>query len=104
MTVASKKASPARAPLAAPLGASVDRQRIEAILERDGPGYEFIQVLRLLQRMYPDRESVGGWSDPQKEVARLHVIPSFAFPASEVSDVDFGTRDEHGESRQRAHW
>lgn len=64
------------------------RLRLEAVLEREGSGFEFFQLIRLLQRMYPDRDAVGGWSDPRGEVARMYVPPSLAFPPSEVARVE----------------
>lgn len=79
---------------------SIERSHIESLLEKEGAGYDFIQVLRLLQRLYPDREAVGEWSDPQREIARLHVVPTFAFPVSEVSGVDFGTESESEAQRR----
>jgi len=64
------------------------RRRLEGVLEREGTGFEFFQLMRLLQRMHPDRDPVGGWSDPRGEVARMHVIPTLAFPPSEISGVE----------------
>ncbi len=56
-------------------------------LERDGAGFEFVQAMRLLSRLYPERAAVGGWEEPGKEVVHLSVPPSLAFPLSEVASV-----------------
>lgn len=64
------------------------RRRLEAVIEREGSSFEFFQLIRLLQRMYPDRDAVGGWSDPRGEVARMHVPPTLSFPPSEISAVE----------------
>jgi type VI secretion system protein ImpH len=64
------------------------RRRLEAVLEREGTGFEFVQVMRLLHRMHPHRDPVGGWTDPRGEVARMYVTPTLAFPPSEISGVE----------------
>lgn len=74
------------------------RRRLEAVLEREGTGFEFVQIMRMLQRMHPDRDPVGGWTDPRSEVARMHVVPTLAFPPSEISSVEI---TESGPRRKR---
>ncbi len=77
---------------------------LEETLTREGSGFEFVQILRLLQRMYPEREPVGVWSDPENEVARMHVLPSLAFPPSEVSAVEIETSaDPNGNRKHPVH-
>ena len=63
------------------------RKKLGAALEREGTGFEFVQAIRLLSRLYPDRAAVGGWDDPAREVVRLSVPPSLAFPASEIAEL-----------------
>ncbi len=64
------------------------RKRLEAALASEGTGFEFVQAMRLLSRMYPDRAPIGGWDDPAREVVRISVPPSFAFPPSEIAFLE----------------
>jgi len=68
-----------------PTGQAGARQRLEAALATGGTGFEFVQAMRLLSRLYPDRAQVGGWEDPARELVRISVPPSFAFPPAEIA-------------------
>lgn len=57
-------------------------------LEREGPGFEFVQAMRLLMRLYPEHAALGSWDDPAREVVRLSVPPSLSFPPSEIARLD----------------
>src|SRR5262245_44942531 len=46
--------------------------------------FDFFQAVRLLQRLDPGRAPVGRDGPPAKEVARFHVRPGLAFPASAI--------------------
>lgn len=73
-----------------------NRRRLARSLEESGSGYDFVQAMRLLMRLYPDRAAVGGWDDPAREVVRLSVPPSFAFPPSEIAKLELpSASDEH---------
>ncbi len=74
------------------------RERLEDALDRDGTGFEFVQVMRLLMRLYPERAAVGGWDDPAREVVRITVPPSLAFPPSEIASIAIPERDPHTQS------
>ena len=50
--------------------------------------FEFFQAVRLLARMFPQRQVVGRFSNPRDEVVRLGVNPSMAFPASQVQEIE----------------
>lgn len=63
------------------------REKLLRSLEADGTGFEFVQAMRLLMRLYPDRDAIGAWADPAHEVVRLTVPPSFAFPPSEIASL-----------------
>ncbi len=63
---------------------------IEALL-RDKPGsFSFFQAIRLLERLHPEREPVGGYGDPDTEVVRFTVPPSLNFPGGEIGSVSDG--------------
>lgn len=49
--------------------------------------FSFFQAIRLLERIFPDREPIGLDSIPAQEVARLRSAVSLAFPASEIADL-----------------
>ncbi len=57
---------------------------LEELLGDRPTSIEFFQAVRLLERMFPDRDPVGGFGDPAREVARFVVPPSISFPASEI--------------------
>ncbi len=70
-------------------------------LATEGTTFDFVQAMRLLMRLYPERAAVGGWDDPAREVVRLSVPPSLAFPPSEISRLDLppGTTDAPGDAK-----
>ncbi len=70
-----------------------NRAELEDVLRAHGGGFEFVQLVRLLMRLYPDRAAVGGWDDPADEVARFSVPPSLAFPPSQVARITLPTDD-----------
>ena len=55
-----------------------------AALDRDPPEFDFLQAVRLLDRIYPGRSSPGRFVDPSSEVVRFGVPPTLAFPASAI--------------------
>ena len=58
-------------------------------LVRDAPtSLGFFQAMRLLERLHPDRDPVGGFGDPAREVARFAVNPSTAFPPGEIAALE----------------
>ena len=76
--------------------AARNRRALTRSLEASGSSYDFVQAMRLLMRLYPDRAAVGGWDDPAREVVRLSVPPSFAFPPSEIAQLELpSASDEH---------
>jgi type VI secretion system protein ImpH len=82
----------APAPAAARVHAS-----LRALLARSAATFDFPQVVRALERMYPDRTPVGGFGDPAAEVVRFGVRPSLGFPPGDVAGV---TVPEHGDPGQ----
>ena len=57
-------------------------------LRREPFSFDFFQAVRLLERLLPERTSVGRFAHPETEVARFSVHPSLAFPASQIQAVD----------------
>ncbi len=64
-----------------------NRRRLTSALANEGTSFEFVQAMRLLMRLYPERAAVGGWDDPAREVVRLTVPPSLAFPPAEIATL-----------------
>lgn len=64
------------------------RERLKKELSEEGSEFEFVQAMRLLMRLYPDRAPIGGWEQPSREVVRLSVPASFAFPPAEIASLE----------------
>jgi len=61
-------------------------------LRREPFSFDFFQAVRLLERFYPERTSVGRFAHPETEVARFGVHASLAFPASQIQKMDWPER------------
>ncbi|MBB5060379.1 type VI secretion system protein ImpH [Granulicella aggregans] len=46
--------------------------------------FQFFQMIRLLEKLYPGREAIGHATSPVAEVVRFQAPPTFYFPASEL--------------------
>lgn len=78
--------------MATPGGGSdspVDFSEVEELLRSEPYRFEFFQAIRLLERIAPDREPLGRFTNPSDEVARLGAHPSLSFPASEIQSIDW---------------
>ncbi len=49
--------------------------------------FEFFQAVRLLERMYPDRNPVGRDTDAKREVVRFRTRQTLSFPPCEIYDL-----------------
>src|SRR5580693_4642574 len=58
-------------------------------LRREPFSFDFFQAVRLLERFFPERSSVGKFTHPETEVARFGAHPSLAFPASQIQSMDW---------------
>lgn len=61
--------------------------------------FEFFQAVRLLERIYNERESVGGEALPNEEVVRFRSRLGLDFPASEIHEIK-EIDDEHFETKR----
>lgn len=61
-------------------------ESIRAMLEREPYSFRFFQAVRLLERLYPERNPVGLFVSPSSEVVQFSSFPSLSFPASEIQD------------------
>jgi type VI secretion system protein ImpH len=75
-------------PLAPPPPADPRRSdHVARAVEQEPTGFDAFQLVRLLERLLPDRAPVGGWADPGDEVVRFTVPPTLAFPSAEVASL-----------------
>ncbi len=63
--------------------------RVERLLREVPFEFRFFQLVRLLERLYPDRSPVGRYVSPSKEVARFSAHISMPFPASEIQRIEW---------------
>jgi len=50
--------------------------------------FDFFQAVRLLERMFPERQPVGRGGDPSREVVRFRTRVSLEFPASQIHQIE----------------
>jgi type VI secretion system protein ImpH len=60
---------------------------LEEILFEEGYRFEFFQAVRVLERLYPDRQPVGRDANPSREVVRFHSHVSLNFPPSAIYEI-----------------
>jgi type VI secretion system protein ImpH len=65
----------------------VRRSALGEALSRHPGRFNFFQLVRLLERLYPDRQPVGTWALPAREVIRFSSNSSMAFPRSPVESL-----------------
>lgn len=57
---------------------------------REHPGwFDYFQAVRLMHRMLPDREPVGRFAPPSREVLRFAANNLLAFPPSQIQTLDW---------------
>jgi type VI secretion system protein ImpH len=60
-----------------------------------GYQFDFFQAVRVLERLYPDRQPVGRAVTPGQEAVRFHAHLSLGFPASAIYRIE-PAKDEKG--------
>jgi type VI secretion system protein ImpH len=65
-------------------------ESMRAMLEREPYCVQFFQAVRLLERLYPERNPVGLFVSPSSEVVQFSSVPTLTFPASEIQDLQTG--------------
>jgi type VI secretion system protein ImpH len=65
-------------------------ERVREQLEQEPYCFQFFQAVRLLERLYPERNPVGLFVSPQSEVVQFSSVPTLSFPASEIQDFQPG--------------
>ena len=69
---------------------------------REHPGwFHFFQAVRLMHRMLPDREPIGRFAPPHREVLRFSANNLLAFPPSQIQTLDWS---EDGPARMKVNF
>jgi type VI secretion system protein ImpH len=63
---------------------------VREMLQREPYSVQFFQAVRLIERLYPERKPVGLFVSPASEVVQFSSVPTLAFPASEIQDLQTG--------------
>ena len=63
------------------------RPEIWDMLEREPFCFDFFQAVRLLERLMPEREPVGKFVNPKREVVHFAAHPSVSFPPSQLHSI-----------------
>lgn len=65
-------------------GSDVAQERLQQLMKDEPYSFRFFQMVRLMERLYPERKPVGIFATPADEVVRFSALPSLTFPASEI--------------------
>jgi type VI secretion system protein ImpH len=60
---------------------------VEDLLLTEGYRFDFFQAVRVLERLYPDRQPVGRNALPTDEVVRFHAHNTLSFPPSSIHQI-----------------
>ena len=81
---------------AVPSTAAPAQPELDRLVHDEPTSLDFFQAVRLLERLHPERDPVGGFGDPAREVVRFAVNPATAFPPSEIAAL---TETDSGQLR-----
>ena len=79
--------------------ASQERQSHTSIRDRlfeEFYGFSFFKAVHLLESLLPQRKPLGQTLAPSEEAVRFSVKPGFAFPPSDISELDSPGRKRAG--------
>jgi type VI secretion system protein ImpH len=89
-------AEPACTAPAAPESTGPATPEIWAALEHEPYCFDFFQAVRLLERLMPERQPVGLFVNPFREVVHFGAHSTVSFPPSQIHSLE---RSEHGPAR-----
>ncbi|HMQ04779.1 MAG TPA: type VI secretion system baseplate subunit TssG [Pyrinomonadaceae bacterium] len=69
---------------------------LDQILIDEPYRFEFFQAVRLLEKVFPEKKSVGGSAMPAAEVVRFRSRVALDFPASEIHEFREIENNQHG--------
>src|SRR5262245_18194950 len=61
---------------------------LERVLFEEGYRFDFFQAVRVLERLYPNRQPVGRDALPSQEVVRFRSHLSLSFPPSAIHEIE----------------
>jgi type VI secretion system protein ImpH len=61
---------------------------LDDVLFEEGYRFDFFQAVRVLERLYPDRQPIGRDANPWREAVRFRSHLSLSFPPSAIYEVD----------------
>lgn len=67
----------------------MNHSQMEQILQEDACSFEFFQAVMLLQRLHPNSQPVGRFSNPEDEAVHFSANNQLAFPASQVQEIRY---------------
>jgi type VI secretion system protein ImpH len=70
------------------IDSGLTQEPLREAVTREPFRFQFFQAVRLLQRLSPKSDPVGGFVHPSTEVVRFAARPSLVFPASEVHSLE----------------
>ena len=73
----------------------LNRTTLKEALESEPFRFKFFQAVRLLLRIYPDRETVGQFVNPANEVVRFSANTPVSFPPSQIHGIDWHENDKN---------
>ncbi|HEY2343716.1 MAG TPA: type VI secretion system baseplate subunit TssG, partial [Chthoniobacteraceae bacterium] len=67
----------------------LDNSPLEEALRNEPFSFEFFQAVTLLQRLAPQLQPVGRFSNPDDEAVRFRGNTSLGFPASQIQQIEW---------------
>jgi type VI secretion system protein ImpH len=77
----------------------MQKRSIKSELFEEPYRFEFFQAVRLLQKLRPEKQTVGGDAMPRDELVRFCSRVAMEFPSSEVHEIIESVDDKTGEER-----
>lgn len=63
---------------------TIGAEKLQELMQAEPHGFRFFQMVRLIEKLHPERKPVGIFVSPSEEVVRFTATPSLTFPASEL--------------------
>lgn len=80
----------------------MEHRTLKELLFEEPYRFEFFQAVRLLERVFPEKKSVGATALPHEEIARFRSRIALDFPASEIHEFVEKQDEKTGEDRLEA--
>ena len=65
---------------------NIGHEKLRAFVEAEPYSFDFFQIVRLLEKLHPERKPVGIFASPSDELVRFTAAPSLIFPPSSVAN------------------